>query len=372
MNIHLIRSSELDPQQFTAIYELIRQYPGPVQYIIHEKPVEYSIEEVEVEIWKEARIDLKTMPRMKMVNHMVAEPTITFVRWDSIFGHCDEARRKYRIPDADPVVLLTDHANEYNWFSGTDQHGKLNMFVHTGMWDRFIFHDVRYPVVYLLAAIPLRLKMFDGFEEMVRYFHKEPRGCMNDFCQEKKDIGLKLRTGDICPDCRQRILDRNADPQLVSQVFRIFEGIRTQMLFRSSFDKDSKPSRLMIDYDRRKIYLTDLGNLEIPLNPMEKTVYHFFLLNPEGVAFSALPDHRNDLYTLYRHYSDTGSIATITARIDDICANRNDCLSQVISRIRRKFEDSVPEEMAMQYVIGGKSGRKRRIAVDRDLVKIGV
>ena len=52
-----------------------------------------------------------------------------------------------------------------------------------------------------------------------------------------------------------------------------------------------------------------------------------------------------------------------------MCANKNDCLSQVISRIRRKFEDAVPEEMAKQYVIGGESGRKRRIVIDRDLVE---
>ena len=338
--------------------------------MIHENPIEYSIEELEVEIWEEERIGRKEMPaRYKLLNAII-EPSTTFLSWDSLFYHCDQSRQKYRIPDDEPVVLLTDHANEYNWFSGSDKNGKLNLFIHTGMWDRFTFPDSRYPVVYLLAAIPLRLKMFDSFEEMAHYFHPDPRGCMNDLCLEKNQIGLKLRTGDICPECRQRIRDRKVDQQVVSQVFRIFEGIRTQMLFRSSFDKDSSPSRLLLDYDKRKIYLTDLGNLEIPLNPMEKTVYHFFLKYPDGVAFSTLPDHRDELYILYRHYSDSGSIATISARIDDICANRNDCLSQVISRIRRKFEDAVPFEMAQQYVIGGESGRKRRIMIDRNLMEL--
>jgi hypothetical protein len=265
MNIHLLRSAELDPHQFTAIHDLIRQYPGPVSYVVHEKPSEYSSDELEMEIWEEERIDKKKMPSRNMNCKMMAEPTITFLRWDSIFDRCDEARRKYRIPDDEPVVLLTDHANEYNWFSGADRNGKLNLFVHTGMWDRFTFPDFRYPVVYLLAAIPLRLQMFDT---------------------------------------------------------------------------------------------------------MEKTVFHFFLKYPDGVAFSALPDHRNELYILYRHYSDTPSVATITARIDDICANKRDCLSQVISRIRKKFEDALPEEMAKQYVIGGGSGRKRRVIIDRGFVEI--
>jgi hypothetical protein len=45
MNIHLIRSSELNPHHFFSFHDLIRQYPGPVQYIVHEKPPEVSDEE---------------------------------------------------------------------------------------------------------------------------------------------------------------------------------------------------------------------------------------------------------------------------------------------------------------------------------------
>lgn len=63
------------------------------------------------------------------------------------------------------------------------------------MWDRFTFPDFRYPVVYQLAAIPLRLSMFDSFKESGKDYHQEPRGCMNDFCEDKKDIQLKLMTG---------------------------------------------------------------------------------------------------------------------------------------------------------------------------------
>jgi len=51
MNIHLIRSSELDSGQFTAIYDLIRQYPGPIKFTIHEQPAKFSKEELEEEIW---------------------------------------------------------------------------------------------------------------------------------------------------------------------------------------------------------------------------------------------------------------------------------------------------------------------------------
>ncbi|MFA5816905.1 MAG: hypothetical protein WC865_14945 [Bacteroidales bacterium] len=43
--------------------------------------------------------------------------------------------KKYRIPADEPVVLLTNYANEYNWFSGSDRSGKLNMFGQTDLWE---------------------------------------------------------------------------------------------------------------------------------------------------------------------------------------------------------------------------------------------
>ncbi len=370
MIIHLIRSADLDPLQFTAIYDLIRQYPGPVQYVIHEKPAEYLMDDVEVEIWEEERIKSKNMPDFCGCPPRYQSRSVSFLSWNHIFDYCDQSRVEYQIPANEPVVLLTKHANEHNWFSAADPGGKLNLFVHTDMWDRYISDDFRYPVVYELAAIPLHLLMFDNFKGLVEYAHREPRGCMNDLCMDKIHIRLKLRTGDICPDCRQRIQDRNIDPQVVDQVFRIFEGIRTQMLFRSPVTGNARPSRLQIRHDTRQILLTDLGNLEIRLNPMEKTVFHFFINHTDGLTFSTLPDHKDELRRLYRHYSDTPSIATVIARIDDLCTNRNDGLSQVISRIRRKFSEALPEEMAAQYIIGGEAGRKRRILIERGLVSV--
>jgi hypothetical protein len=370
MKVHLIHSSEFSHYQFKAIHELICQYPGPVEYIIHCEPAEYEVDELEEDLWDEDRVGKTEMPLFSLFNLREEPVMVTKLSWTSIFDRCNDARVKYAIPEDEPVVLLTDHANQFNWFSGSDRGGKLNMFVHTGMWDRFIPGDFRYPVVYELASIPLQLMMFDSFQELVTNAHRTPLGCMNDLCQDKKQIRLKLRTGDICPECQSRILSKNIDPLIVSQVFRIFEGIRNQLLFRSSLVNDPKPSRLLLDYRCRKIYLSDLGNLEVPLGTMEKTVFHFFLNHPNGIAFSSLPDHKDELIRLYRHYSDTPSEATIIARVEEHCQNLNDRMSTVISRIRKKIEAAAPIEIAGQYVIGGEPGSKRKILIDRSLVSI--
>ncbi len=367
MKLHLLRSSEFNKENFQAIHALIGQYPGPVHYVVHERPVEYTDDDLIREIWDDQRMDHKVMFRLGEPRHAMM---VDYLHWEDLFEKCEKSRRKFKIPDEEVVVLLTDHANELNWFSAADPDGKLNFFVHTEMWERFITDDFRYPVVYELASIPLQLRMFDSFQEQVDYAHREPRGCMNDLCLDKSQIGLKLRTGDICPDCKKRIHHRRIDPQLIGQVFRIFEGIRSQMLFCAAFTETEQPSRLVLDYNKRKLFLTDLGDLEIHLNPMEFTVYHFFLNHPEGILFNSLSDYQSELLSLYNHYSNADSIATIQGRVVDLVANNKDCLSQVISRIRRRFELALGERISGVYIIGGDSGRKRRIRIERVLVTI--
>ena len=369
MKIHLFRSSELDQHKFISIHDLLSQFPGPVQYVIHENPVEYLDEELNREVWDDERIRRKEIPCKVTFDALYQD--VSFFSWETIFNRCEEFRHKHQIPIDEPVVYLTKHANEYNWFSSWDPEKRLNFFVHCDMWDIFVFTpDIRYPVAYELASIPLQMQMFNGYGDLVKYAHREPRGCVNDLCETKSQIELKLRTGDICSDCRKLLNERKADIQVANQVFRIFEGIRNQFLFSSSFTRDSLPSRLLITRYQNKIILTELANLEIPLNPMEKTVFHFFLNHPGGVAFLEIPKNRDEIYSLYNRYSNTDMVATMHNRVNDLCSNLNDCLSQHISRIRRKFEDVLPGPMAAHYVIGGDPGRKRRILIDRSLVTI--
>jgi hypothetical protein len=368
MKIHLIRSSDLDLDQFFSVYEMIRQYPGPAEYIVHEEPEEFPDEELSTEIWNEKRMRTKVMPEY-CYNEIETHYQVEKISWTSIFSKCESARKKYKIPAAEPVVMLTEYANEFNWFSGADKSGKRNMFIQTGGWEQYGFPDFRYPVAYGLATIPLDLLLFDTFEEQVAYAHRDPKGCIYDLCLDKRQISLKLRTGDICPECRQLIIGRKIDSHYVDQAFSVFEGIRARIIFRLGINGESKASRLIIDRDKRLFILADYANQEIGLYPMEKAVYHFFLNHPDGIPFADMPRHYNELYDLYENYSISDKIATLKNRIVNICENKNDCLSQTITKIRQKIELAVPENMVSHYVIGGETGMKRKIKLDRSLVE---
>jgi hypothetical protein len=102
---------------------------------------------------------------------------------------------------------------------------------------------------------------------------------------------------------------------------------------------------------------------------MEKTVYLFFLRHPEGVEFSYMPDHQDEIRRIYEHVSNTDIIALLENRTRALCTNQDDCLSQIVSRIRSKFVTALGEDMARPYLILGNSGEKRRIGLDRTMVE---
>lgn len=362
MKIHLIRESSFKPESFDAVVALLHQFPGPVKFISHEAPVEYNDDELIMELW-----DQEKMMTKRMIIYEDSIMPVTQVSWETIFAHCDEARALYRIPANEPVVLLTHYANEFNWFQGADPTGRKNLFVQTSMWDLFVTADLIYPVVYQVATIPLKMLMYNDFSERRQMAHQTPRSCINDFCGNKAEITMKLRTADICPECLEIITKKKIDPLITSQTFAILEGIRKQFTYYSALSGSSEPARLEVNYRERTFTLPQLG-IQLPFGPMEKTVYHLFLNHPEGIAYAALPsDYRDELLTLYSNYSDTESIATMQTRINKICTDR-DSMSNVISRIRRKIESTLPKSIAKYYIISGENGRKQKIRLGKECI----
>lgn len=364
MNINLIRESTFSRENFDTVVSLLRQYPGPVKYIIHESPVEYNDDELTTEVWDHKKL----MTQQHNFYKNFAFP-VTKVSWETIFEHCNQARKQYKIPAGEPVVMLTDYANEYNWFQGADPTGRKNLFVQTSMWDLFVNTSMIYPIVYQVAILPLKMLMYSNFEERKMMAHLVPRSCINDFCGNKAEITMKLRTADICPECREIIRQKHIDQHLTSQTFAVLEGIRRQFIYYTSLTENSEPTLLEVDYRERTFSLPQLGLL-LPFGPMEKTVYHLFLNHPEGIAFSSLPDdYRAELLRLYENYSDTDSIAKMHWRINKLVTNR-DNMSNVISRIRRKIEVTVPQSISKYYVISGENGMKQKIRLEKQFVTI--
>jgi hypothetical protein len=264
------------------------------------------------------------------------------------------------------VILLTNIANDKNWFACLDEKMPYNGFIHTAEWSHYIDCPNQFPIAYEVIALMLQKFMFNGIQDVRTSVHKTPIGCVNDMCIQKREIILKLRTADICPSCMDLVKNKLPIP-VIHHALQIMESLRVKMLYAQNFKQESPLSSLVIS-KRSKIFLPDFGNIEIKLRPLEKALYFLFLKQSDGIFLSSLSDHRRDLYTIYGQLSGSGELEEMRVRIDDMTNALSNSASEKISRIKRVFEEAIGKDLAKNYYICGGVGEAKRISLSRERV----
>ncbi len=386
--VHLLKSEEVDKAAYQEILQQLQSLSGPLEFVSTvDEPVFDDDEGIEFDNEDELGRD-KTHPfpqemlrrtvAYSDVNeeicsldaHYVEAPqTLTRLKWEDIFDRCKLFREFNDISDLEFVILLTDKGNEFNWFAAPDPKGGRNGFVQTSGLGFYLPGFSRASIVYLIVTHLLRHLMFSDIREMSEGVHQTSVGCMNDFCGNKSELILKIRTADLCTDCVKRLEDKQVDPLLANQVFEIMEAMRSEILFRDRYSLLKKPSRMTVSGPNFTIQFPDLANIELKLDKIEKTIYLFFIGKPEGVKLNMLDEHREELTELYLKVSPTSDRATATRRINERTDNaQTQKISETISKIRKKINDLLGNEMAEHYIIAGANGELKKIGVDRNLI----
>lgn len=125
-------------------------------------------------------------------------------------------------------------------------------------------------------------------------------------------------------------------------------------------------SRLTITKDYA-IMLSDY-NKEVKLEPIVKAVYLLFLNHPEGISFKCLSDYREELTKIYSSLKPYGINDRVIRSIEDVTNPLLNSINEKCSRIRAAFLTEVDASLLDQYIIIGKSGEAKKIALPRDLV----
>ncbi|MEE3417272.1 MAG: hypothetical protein VZR53_18185, partial [Prevotella sp.] len=97
-------------------------------------------------------------------------------------------------------------------------------------------------------------------------------------------------------------------------------------------------------------------------------VYLLYLNHPEGIAFKCLPDYRKELADIYQKIKPMGLSERAIRSIEDVTNPLLNSINEKCSRIRAIFQGEVDASLLDQYVIVGKSGEAKKIALPRDLV----
>lgn len=373
MIVHLFRSDDCGPGVLQDVHSLLSTFPGPMQFKM--QPETSYFDEFSDDVPAEPgelieynyQINADACEMASFENRFYERKTLS---WNQIFEQCRMLRRQHDIGSEEFLVLLTSHNNNLNWFSAGNPDGSRDHFVHTEDWDYFLGSDRRFPVAYQIATGILKKFVFSDYADLTNHWHEEPRGCMLDFCKIKKEVSLKVRTGDICPDCLKLFNERNAPHALMEQVFAILDGIRSHMLFKSRFQVSKKLPALHIEGRNKDLLFPELGRLQFHLNPMEKTLYLFFLRHEDGVMISHLNDYLDEVREIYQSVSPADSRIAIERRVRDLVNPRSNSCSEKISRIKRKITETLGEQLAQHFIISGANGTPKKISYDRSLLVV--
>ena len=161
-------------------------------------------------------------------------------------------------------------------------------------------------------------------------------------------------------DIFNEVLDKYYEGKRCEKTIRRF-GLREEKLKNQII-----LSKLTIKKDY-SIWLSDY-NKEIKLEPIVKALYLLYLNHPEGIAYKYLPDYRKELAVFYQKIKPMGLNERAIRSIEDVTNPLLNSINEKCSRIRAIFQAEVDTSLLDLYIIKGKSGEAKKIALPRDLV----
>lgn len=117
------------------------------------------------------------------------------------------------------------------------------------------------------------------------------------------------------------------------------------------------PLHITVDY---RFFLTEYGNKEILLTPIQKAVYMLFLAHPEGIEFKRLSEYRNELLYFYKETANRISYTSITDTVDRLINPLDNAINEKVSKIKNAFSENLDQYQASYYIIS--SHTKRHVA----------
>jgi hypothetical protein len=350
MNVHILRSPEYSLDNFNEVVNLLKTYTNSIKIKGYSKQeISYLNED-----------DVK--------------------HWDEFFQICNKFRIENRINNDDYVFLLTEYQNNEDYFGWTDE--KLgNYFIQTSNWNQYFESEVNkhFPISYEVVAWILRSLMYDTQEDLLENAHIRAKGCVMDFCDEKEDIIIKMRTGDVCQTCLSRINLRGVNPAFLGNIFNTMENIRKGLMYRERNKSLGivSPIRIQLGKNRPKFVFTEMNNIELKIGDDETSIYMFLLKNKK-IVINNLPNYIDEIKECYylvkngnKNKRDIQKDVEfwLDEDKDSITPKPFKPIIEKVSNINREIKKLLGPNLSQDYLICNVN-RTYFVKINRDLVEI--
>lgn len=221
---------------------------------------------------------------------------------------------------------------------------------------------------------------YDAIDELEEVEEEDIRFSTKPSRDEEESIRFRISEPEASPDIRFKtsgeftVADYAFDAEMTKAAKEVKEAINALLMtgfpvdiIQSWLAEKVKLSRLRIT-SQFKILLVDYDK-EIKMGPLPKTVFLFYLRHPEGVKFSYLQDHINELLHIYGHVSVNDDLKKMRESITSLTDPFSNSICEKCAAIKKAFVLQVKDSVAMNYYVTGMQGGKKGIALDRSLVE---
>ena len=175
------------------------------------------------------------------------------------------------------------------------------------------------------------------------------------------------RPGDIKVQSCMTLFDIVSPHDIFEEVLnKYYDGNRCHKTMRRIGIRQARPTMKGITITKDCHIL--LGDKEIKMEPIVKSIYLLFLKHPEGIAFKCLPDYRKELSSIYCLIKPLGLNDRVIQSIEDVTNPLLNSINEKCSRVKAAFSGSIDDALLSNYIITGKSGEAKKISLPRELV----
>ena len=328
MKIHITGTPEIKKKQISEIVDFLNKSKGPLKFSSLENITDESIQSYRTDEHRDV-IDFYDINKI-----------------------CEIYRDSNPIPAEDILVVLTNRKMlcEYvtikNWFSFFSGN---NIIVRDNNWkgcdkinpEKIMAHQIIENVFQILAGYKIQSH---------NDFHHQSESCINDFCGNEYEIQYKIRAAHICEDCQNKAIKNGMNSDVLFQVINIILMIR---------DDISNHKSIVDKIELKNIYIKsngdiEIGDKEIILSPIAKTVYVFFLMN-KGESFRPyhLKNHKKELESVFLTIKKTDSTKPVhTLFGDDSFRSNTDTLKDHRYNIKKAIKKVLGDQLSEIYKIG--------------------
>ena len=250
MNIHLFSINSTHNELLKSAFEILKNFKGQFEFVLN--------------------TDYNFNIKDKNINS-----------FDSLFDICDDFRKNNKIPATDIAILISPLS--YSGFFSFYNSKSKNIFVCTEHWE--LFSNAEKKVLVAYQVIENILQCVSNFNP--KHAHQKSIGCINDMCNSKIDITLKLRTADICTTCIKEFIKGGLSNATLFQSMKFLEDLRSNFLLQDSYNKNLKPLLLKCVKNKKNFLEIYIGDQLISFTKTELFLYYLLCIGKDkGVDFN--------------------------------------------------------------------------------------